>query len=90
LGYPDDLDLAGDYFPYDNDIDEYPFDVKLKFTVDEDLNVTVETKINNTLALSTDESAESALKKHFLDNYGLEFIGDEVRGKLKFYKFINK
>jgi hypothetical protein len=90
LGYPDDLDLAGVYFPYDNDIDGYPFDVKLKFTVDEDLNVMVETKINNTLALATDESTESALKKHFLDNYGLEFIGDEVRGKLKFYKFINK
>jgi hypothetical protein len=90
LGYPDDLDLAGGYFPYDNDIDEYPFDVKLKFTVDEDLNVTVETKINNTLALATDESTESALKKHFLDNYGLEFMGDEVRGKIKFYRFINK
>ncbi len=50
----------------------------------------VETKINNTLALATDESTESALKEHFLDNYGLEFIGDEVRGKLKFYRFINK
>ena len=86
LGYPDE---AG-YYTYDNDIDGYPFDVKLKFTVDEDLNVIVETKINNTLALATDESTESALKKHFLDNYGLEFIGDEVRGKIKFYKFINK
>ena len=94
LGYPDDFD----YFPYDNDIDGYPFDVKLKFTVDEDLNVMVETKVNNTLGTlvgkiafhATDEKVESALKKHFLDNYGLEFIGDEVRGKLKFYRFINK
>lgn len=90
LGYPDEGYTDGAYYIYDNDIDGYPFDVKLKFTVDEDLNVIVETKINNTLALATDESTESALKEHFLDNYGLEFIGDEVRGKLKFYKFINK
>jgi hypothetical protein len=44
LGYPSDLDLSGGYFPYDNDIDGYPRDVKLKFTVDEDLNVIVEIK----------------------------------------------
>jgi hypothetical protein len=106
LGYPSDLDLSGGYFPYDNDIDGYPRDVKLKFTVDEDLNVIVEIKpdskfyyirkgntrsyhkIDNMSTLVTDEK-ETALKKHFLDNYGLKFIGDEVRGKLKFYKFIN-
>ena len=94
LGYPDEG--IEDYYIYDNDIDGYPFDVKLKFTVDEDLNVMIETKINKTLAslrfktMATDESTESALKKHFLDNYGLEFMGDEVRGKIKFYRFINK
>jgi hypothetical protein len=92
LGYPDYSE--GGYYDYDNDVDGYPFDVKLKFTVDEDLNVMIETKVRftiaNMLALETDESTESALKKHFLDNYGLKFIGDEVRGKLKFYRFINK
>ena len=92
LGYPDYSE--GGYYAYDNDVDGYPFDVKLKFTVDEDLNVMIETKVRftiaNMLAMETDESTESALKKHFLDNYGLKFIGDEVRGKLKFYRFINK
>ena len=87
LGYPDDVGSEIRYI-YDNDIDGYPFDVKLKFTVDEDLNILVEAKVKNTMSEIVTENEESLIQ-HFKD-YGLDFTGIQERGKFKFYNFKNK
>jgi hypothetical protein len=67
------LDLYGEKYIYDEDIDDVPYDVELEFKVDEKLNITVSVKIKTKGVIDTIKQLEESLKKHF-SQYSLEFI----------------
>ncbi len=67
------IDVHGESYLYDEDIDGIPYTVKLDFKVDEHLKIIIFVKIRSKGVVHTIEDLQEPIIEHF-NGYGLKFI----------------
>lgn len=67
------IDVPGESYLYDEDIDGIPYTVKLDFKVDEHLKIIISVKIRSKGVVHTIEDLQEPIIEHF-GGYGLKFL----------------